>query len=308
MGIPPGLCNLGNTCYANAAIQALLATPAFADAVLKNVKAGVACEISEELRALFVDMILLTRGDAPSAVGRVVNPSKLLGALARKLPCISGGGGVQVPQDAHEVMITMLEVLRGAGEVHPTLSELLGGGCMRHVTRCLTCGRSWASPATWQEAEEYTCIMLPRPEGGRRSGSSSLLNEYLKPETGLGWRCEKCDSTTGKMERRVQLQRMPQMLILCVPFVGEGDSGGVVFPSRQFSILQARGQSVTRYRLCSVVSHKGSSTNGHYTAYARSRLSATHEWYECDDDRVIRVPWELVSNASAYVMIYQKGS
>jgi ubiquitin C-terminal hydrolase len=119
---------------------------------------------------------------------------------------------------------------------------------------------------------------------------------------------------------------MPKMLALCVPHVGAFDRSRPIHPSERFIVMQpgdaaaASSASPRRvmYTLCSVVSHTGSSTNGHYTAYSRTPTTPLSDggggtlssWYLCDDESVKSVPSDTVlfpSDAASrrpYIMFY----
>lgn len=301
---PPGLRNLGNTCYANALVQALLAVPIFTTAVLKNVSAGRICNVSDSIRTLFIDMILMSSNDKTNSI----SPRAFISAIQSDIKCITNA---TAPQDAHEAMVCILEAIERSAPPYSLMNDVIKGGRMRTVTRCLECKACWASPASWQDAERFTCIILPLPQKNHVS-SSLLLRSYLGSDTVGGWKCEKCGCTVN-IERRIQLQTLPRVLVLCVPYLGTSGNSKThrAYPSRQFIIMQPsdenadRSTSVTtRYNLFSMVEHRDSNSTGHYVAYARHRDT----WYECDDDVVREVSWDDITRSgdrNIYMMIYE---
>mmetsp|Transcript_57434 Transcript_57434/g.121874 ORF Transcript_57434/g.121874 Transcript_57434/m.121874 type:complete len:858 (+) Transcript_57434:159-2732(+) len=57
-------------------------------------------------------------------------------------------------------------------------------------------------------------------------------------------------------------------------------------------------------RLFAVVVHSGkNSHSGHYVAYVHN--VSKKEWWKMDDARIIRVPWQEVQNAEAYMLFYR---
>lgn len=62
--------------------------------------------------------------------------------------------------------------------------------------------------------------------------------------------------------------------------------------------------AVTSYSLVAVICHHGTSSGGHYTAYALNALN--HTWYEFDDQVVTEADLQQVENSQAYVLFYQK--
>ena len=133
------------------------------------------------------------------------------------------------------------------------------------------------------------------------------MKTYLETERVDGWSCEHCKTTTT-IEKRVQLQRLPQMLVLCSSYLGASSSHNV-YPSRQFKVAQPAHNHEeaisTRYVLRSIVHHQGSSNAGHYVAFVRA--GSSNEWYRCDDDYVCPVSWNEVNQGygTAYLMLYQ---
>jgi len=57
-------------------------------------------------------------------------------------------------------------------------------------------------------------------------------------------------------------------------------------------------------RLFAVVVHTGkNSHSGHYVAYVHN--VSKKEWYKMDDAKIVRVPWNEVQNAEAYMLFYR---
>lgn len=322
-GPPPGLQNLGNSCYANSMLQSLIACDQFAEALIKHTKIefkNVPDEaidgfyLAEELRNLFVDMKMVT-GHPSKRI--VVNPIGFINILRKYVKSIDNP---MAPQDIHEILVELLERMNAYSKVNSPLKDVLRGGKMRELSRCVSCKHCWASPALWQNAQDYVCMMLPLPQR-RGIDSATLLQQYLSPEFVDGWKCEKCHEMT-RVEKRVQLKCTPRMLMLCVPFLGyEGVSQVTVRPSYSFSVLQPAinripssefkdnddrtGVVSSKYVLTSLVRHWGSSGRGHYVAYVRYG----DQWYECDDDQVEKVEWKFVEKGAGgriYLMIYQE--
>ena len=64
-------------------------------------------------------------------------------------------------------------------------------------------------------------------------------------------------------------------------------------------------EQTNHYRLCAIIVHHGAiTTSSYYTAYVRA---ANDRWLCCDDALTPRVvPFQEVSDAEAYVLMYER--
>ncbi|GJJ71528.1 ubiquitin carboxyl-terminal hydrolase 1 [Entomortierella parvispora] len=61
-----------------------------------------------------------------------------------------------------------------------------------------------------------------------------------------------------------------------------------------------------RYRLCAVLVHLGVHNSGHFVTYRRIPSSTSGKWWRISDEDVQIVEWDLVKNAEAYMLFYEK--
>lgn len=109
---PPGLANLGNTCYLNASIQCLTAVTPLVAALVRYDGNTAASDPSERLSASLRDLVARLRAKVSSSV----NPFAFLSALRQVNPQFAERGprGIFMQQDAEECWGEILSRLAGA--------------------------------------------------------------------------------------------------------------------------------------------------------------------------------------------------
>merc|ERR1712154_747890 len=60
----------------------------------------------------------------------------------------------------------------------------------------------------------------------------------------------------------------------------------------------------TKYDLCSIVKHMGSTGGDHYISFAKH--PATGKWYKFDDQRVEEISLEKLKEQQAYILFYNR--
>lgn len=64
------------------------------------------------------------------------------------------------------------------------------------------------------------------------------------------------------------------------------------------------------YNLKGIIEHRGNINYGHYVAYCENTVSPTGEWFEFNDDDVIRIPKDELEKeiitSNTYILMYQK--
>lgn len=138
-----GLCNLGNTCFFNSAMQNLLAINSLRDYFFKlDESVG---PLTAAMRKLFLE----TSNDTGSK--GVINPRSLFGSLCTKAPQFRG----YEQHDSHELLRCLLDGMSTeelsarkhakSSEVSvkdPTFVDVIFGGQLSSTVTCLECGHS----------------------------------------------------------------------------------------------------------------------------------------------------------------------
>lgn len=145
-----------------------------------------------------------------------------------------------------------------------------------------------------------------------------LLEEYLKSEYIHNRFCEKCFSSSGKTEKKLEITRFPDILILHLKrFYFKGERREklhyfVKYPLKNLKLLKNQNfgkASYETYELRAVIHHLGDLEHGHY--YAECKESSGDVWFQFNDqsvEDVFRTEEECLKKGSdtAYIFFYEK--
>lgn len=336
-----GLLNLGNTCYANSAIQALrsiteltyLCLSATSDLKKKH------DNYSGELFEAYSDLIRTMWSSHNPAY---ISPDafwKFMLAAADKTGYEQFRS--RQPQDAHEFLMFLLDqMLEGTKEqvnftirresqntpqekrIHSALESWkrnfekqytpivdLWFGLLEYKTECQKCKNSHYRYETFNSLK---ITMRKNIEEGKEPPTiQELLRDEWQPETIEGYQCDTCKENTT-VKRTVQIWRLPRCLILVLKRFSP-DGRKIQAPwtyntdrldlSMFFSDATPERSRHFSYSLQSTVDHHGSAQGGHYTSQARSPLD--NRWYIYDDENCIHIEKPYTGDRSNYILIFR---
>ncbi|CAJ0919201.1 unnamed protein product, partial [Mesorhabditis belari] len=319
-----GIVNLGNTCFMNSIIQSLVHMPAMRDYFLSdqhthpNTSKSVClmCMVNEAFQEL-----LQPNWEEPVVL------KQLLGFLWSSSKQLAG----YHQQDAHEFLITLLELLHSHSK--PIESPILSTDCKCVIDKIFT--GQMQSDLTCNSCSHVSvrvdpfldiALNVPIPVNGELEAITleKCLDRYVQNETIPCTNCEKCGGRG--LTKQLTFKKLPIVAIFQLKrFHHEGQlrkkiSSIVRFPmeldmtryltayhtdASQFDSnkgsCSALKRQYNRYELYAVVQHSGSMDTGHYTCFVRRG----QQWFKCDDDAVYAVPPSTVSMAECYLLFYQ---
>ncbi|XP_065720552.2 ubiquitin carboxyl-terminal hydrolase 36 isoform X3 [Drosophila suzukii] len=305
-----GMINVGNTCYLNSTLQALLHIPALANWLVSEQAHLENCNVAESGGCIVCAMAktLQATQSNQSAVRPFLIYSKL------KQICKHMVVGRQ--EDAHEFLRFLVEAMeraylmrfRNYKELDQLVKETtpLGqifGGYLRSEVRCLSCNHV---SITFQHFQDLL-LDIRKADSLEDAFEGHFSRERLED---MGYKCEGCKKKVSAT-KQFSLERAP--ITLCIQLkrfsmIGNKLTKQISFKPRidlsKFAARSpaAQAQPLT-YRLVSMVTHLGVSQHcGHYTAIGSTDSGS---YYNFDDSYVRPIAMHSVCNTNAYIMFYE---
>ena len=266
-----GLRNLGNSCYLNSVVQCLAAVD---DALCVGLN-SVSMEYGQLVRKL------------KRKEQAVITPSR----LKREI----GKGDIRFankePQDAHELLAGLLDLMKGESVAKRSIGRYLS------TVRCMSC--SFESST---EVEEQ-CISLPLVSKPNVT-VHDCLKEYFAAEAiplSEGVRCYGCGHVVSA-QKTLTIETSPELLLIHLKRFAYVD-GRMKKVETNVGVPSNVAVPGAKYQLAGVVKHSGSKNSGHYVADIRTKMG----WLTLDDDLVKKTKGKRMSWCPySYLLFYIK--
>jgi len=278
-----GLTNDNSVCYLNSLLQCLMANDKF------NIELKVK---DPEIENLLNSYICLLNGITRhfKDLQRVfkVNPSGFKKVLFSDSKFVKGH-----QEDADELLVHFLDKI-GDNSFKTVI---------RTYTKCFSCGHS-------NHRDETMCqIYLNVPHGIDDDGVHSCLNNYIKPESLIGYKCDNCGSKDGTKKALLPIdfgdnvvfvmkQYQTNYRKMSLKVINEIDLGTYLFDKDN-----KKQRIVKKYNLVGGILHFGNRFGGHYQAICKK----DSKWYLFDDETVEEIS-DSLQLGSAYMLFYEISS
>jgi ubiquitin C-terminal hydrolase len=325
--IPPGMQNLGATCYLNTQLQCLARIIPFIDAIL---------EWRPPVSLSRMDVVLSTLQQIMAKVAcgaeRILSTENFASALGIE------NNEMQDPNEFARLLLDKMNIafqqsLQWHGKKAESLGTLLPNlfeGRMTYETACQSCGRVTCKSESFMDINlpiVHSPLLSKIEDDGkvkrRKNTKHSKVNEaptsiqfcldnYMCPEELVGdnqyW-CVDCRTKTNAM-RNVSFSKLPNVLNLqlCRYVFDRNTQTKKKLTDRVqlphlLKITSTQDSEPRAYRLCSVMKHLGTSAyHGHYIADAMDWQ--TGFWFQFNDEKVERIGTDWTSSEKGGSLSY----
>ncbi|MGY8822248.1 MAG: reverse transcriptase domain-containing protein [Pseudomonadales bacterium] len=283
-----GFVNVGNTCYANAMLQAL--------ASLTSLWEYISSSLEEQTPIV---KTLLTIFKLKDRTSRSLDPSGFLWAIKNKLSSQQNPSfNFNSQHDVPEVLQLVLNEIQNHASMQPNTFLC----SMLNYTRCIFCGVK-------HDLEDESFLILPLPVTfSIQESIKKLINPEIMKD-GNKLLCRSCNSKTGSVKYS-HFKYLPTYLIFQLnrfKFVNNKASRSFQHVSCQdnISLCSKVDESITfnhQYSLAATINHSGTLESGHYTSY----VLKSGKWFHCNDRNTTLIEPQSINMTNTYVLFYKK--
>ncbi|KAG8093786.1 hypothetical protein GUJ93_ZPchr0012g21054 [Zizania palustris] len=304
--IGAGLQNLGNTCYLNSVLQCLTYTEPFA-AYLQSGKHKSSCRT-----AGFCALCALQNHvkSALQSTGKIVIPSQIV----KNLHCISRSFRYSRQEDAHELMVNLLESIHkcclpsGVPSESPSAYEKslvhkIFGGHLRNQVKCTECSHC---------SNQFDPFLDLSLDIAKATTLIRALKNFTEEELLDGgekqYQCQHCGKKVVA-KKKLTIDKAPYVLTIHLKRFSPFNPHEKIDKKVEFQPMldlmpfmsDSKGTDL-KYNLYGVLVHAGWNTrSGHYYCFVRT---SSGMWHNLDDNQVCQVREADVLRQEAYMLFY----
>uniref|UniRef100_J3MBV8 Ubiquitin carboxyl-terminal hydrolase n=1 Tax=Oryza brachyantha TaxID=4533 RepID=J3MBV8_ORYBR len=304
--IGAGLQNLGNTCYLNSVLQCLTYTEPFV-AYLQSGKHKSSCRTAGFCALCALQNHVKT---ALQSTGKIVTPSQIV----KNLRCISRGFRNSRQEDAHELMVNLLESMHkcclpsGVPSESPSAYEKslvhkIFGGRLRSQVKCTQCSHC---------SNKFDPFLDLSLDIARATTLVRALQNFTEDELLDGgekqYQCQRCRKKVVA-KKKFTIDKAPYVLTIHLKRFSPFNPREKIDKKVDFQpmldlkpfISDSKGTDY-KYSLYGVLVHAGWNTqSGHYFCFVRT---SSGMWHNLDDNQVRQVREADVLKQKAYMLFY----
>jgi len=317
-----GLCNMGNTCYLNAALQCLSNTKLLSEFLSKNKnkKGKMMGEYNRILNGLWEENCII----------QPISFKRTLGKLDDRFDDNS-------QHDAQEALFTLIDLFHTemSFEVNIYPNGVIKNDLDKKMVESI---KVWSKYFNKQYSEilnifygqfysKITCIkckyelnnydpfsMIALPITNTSKNIYDCFDDFIKHETldsENKWKCEKCNELSESI-KEINIWKSPNILILVLKrfsytenYSSKKINNIIDFPLFNLNLtkyVNGYDKYDSIYNIYGIIYHHGNLNFGHYTACCKNKMN--NKWYLFDDENVSEC--KSIRIQDAYILFYEK--
>ena len=304
-----GFRNLGNTCYMNSTLQALLSSTTLNSAIIMCLRKNPKC--LNNLSPMMMEYCRMLI-DQVTVESNIYSPLHLKKILDTVNPSFRGSA----QHDSHEFLIYMINDFVDEKK-DKTMTQLINKVCFGKCKEYLCCTECH------QVSEKYSNfldVLLPIPNMTNPDliDCFKYFSKFDTLDADNKWKCSKCNKHVIA-QKRTEIYEVPEVAIFTLKrFKGRYAEVKDSTPVRIYPYIELQNKKL---QLIATINHYGNTAGGHYVAYVSREKKETHDsrynntnelnkknkdWYRADDESITPVSIESILNdPSVYIVIYQ---
>lgn len=309
--LPPGLENIGNTCFMNSALQCLIHIPQLTTYFTNKVEKSLLNKDNPlgtggEVAKLYRQILLNLKRGFPT----YTELFELKRTVSKRAPQFLN----YQQQDSHEFLNYFLDTMHEDtknNDGHSIISQLFHGKLITTVEcRIPNCQKVEIIDSS------FTFLPLPldfQPTKETQMCLEACIEAFIAPEI-LGqngqWLCSSCHRMTNA-KKTISFDQLPPILIFQLKRFNylrnsvTKNKRFIQYPLYDLDMTPyVKNERKTMYSLIAVCNHYGHLASGHYHTYAYN--SNDKCWYDFDDRRVQRIHKRDVVTNDAYILLYMR--
>lgn len=303
---PIGFSNLGNTCYMNSFLQALLSSNVLNTLIALYIQQNPdcfdkMCPIMLEYCRLIIDLMEPVNQNNENILNHYsspYSPSSFKRTLDEQNPWFRGSQ----QHDADEFMLYCINEFIDPKK-NPDLARLIKKMCFGRYKQYLRCNEcEYVS----EEFFDFLNVQLPIPakKPDRVLDLEDCFKEFAKYERLDGKNMQKCSNCKKKVVayKKMVISKTPEVAIFTLIRYRDANGRRDLTPIQMFKYISLEKKKL---KLVATVNHSGGTGSGHYVA----NVLRKGVWYNMNDSYVSKIADtqinKMLTDPSIYMVIYQ---